>query len=79
MDDIFSGEVEGAQNEINQSQNQDARQELPGELQEQLSNIESLVAMSPDVVETDEYKDLMAKIDAHHSSQASDDDEEEED
>jgi hypothetical protein len=77
-DDIFAGEVEKASEEIQQTQGQVDTGDMPAELQEQYSNIESLVAMDPTVVETQEYKDLMARIEEHHSSQASDDDDEDE-
>lgn len=78
MDDIFAGEVDKASEELQQNQqSQEARETLPSELQDELSNIESLVKMNPSVVETPEYKDLMARVESH-STQASDEEEEEE-
>jgi hypothetical protein len=74
-EDVFEGVVEDASNEIQDSQGQMNISELPSELQEQYSNIQSLVEMNPDVVNTDEYKDLVAKIDSYHSGQASEDEE----
>jgi hypothetical protein len=76
-DDIFEGVVEDASNEIQDTQGQMDTSALPAELQEQYSNIQSLVEMNPDVVESEEYKDLIAKIDSYNSSQASDEDEDE--
>lgn len=81
-EDIFAGEVERASEEINQSQSRSLTDEMPSELQEQYRNIESLVAIDPSVVETQEYKDLIARLEGHGSGQASeeeDDSEEEED
>lgn len=75
-EDIFAGEVERASEEIQQSQGNYGSNELPAELQEQYRNIESLVAIDPSVVETDEYKDLIARLEKHSSDQASDDEEE---
>jgi hypothetical protein len=77
MEDIFEGEVENAQEEIRQEDLESAVQDLPPELQEQFGNIQSLVKMNPDVVNSAEYKDLIAKIDEHNSGQASDEEEEE--
>jgi hypothetical protein len=74
-EDVFEGVVEDASSEIQDSQGQMNISELPSELQEQYSNIQSLVEMNPDVVNTDEYKDLVAKIDSYHSGQASEDEE----
>jgi hypothetical protein len=79
MEDIFEGEVENAQEEIKQEDLQSAVQDLSPELQEQFGNIQSLVKMNPDVVNSDEYKDLVAKIDEQNSGQASEEDEYEED
>ena len=75
-DDIFADEIERASEEIQQTQGQSNINDMPAELQEQYSNIESLVAMDASVVETQEYKDLIARIEEHNSGQASDDDEE---
>jgi len=78
-DDIFADEIERASEEIQQTQGQSNINDMPAELQEQYSNIESLVAMDASVVETQEYKDLIARIEEHNSGQASDDDDEEDD
>lgn len=79
MDDIFAGEVEEAQNQIQkQSQSRQNDLDIPEDLQEQLETIESLAAMNPEILESEEYKDLMAKIEKSNSSQASDEDEEDE-
>jgi hypothetical protein len=78
MGDIFEGAVEEASQEIENENGLINSNDLPEELQSELDNIESLVAMSPDVVDTPEYKDLMAKIESHNSSQASDEEDEEE-
>jgi hypothetical protein len=76
--DIFSEEVDAASEAIQESQGQVGSDELPAELQEQVRNIESLVSMNPSVTESEEYKDLMAKIDEHQSGQAEEEDEDEE-
>jgi hypothetical protein len=75
MEDIFEGAVEEAAGQINSSRGDIDVSELPQELRDEYSNIESLVAMNPDVVETEEYKDLIARIDDVLSGQASDDEE----
>lgn len=77
-DDIFAGEVEQASEDIQQSQGKVEIGEMPDELREQYRNIESLVAIDPTVVETQEYKDLIAKIDSSDSTQASEEEFEEE-
>lgn len=77
-EDIFAGEVEKASNELQQQESSSSRENLPSELQDELANIESLVGMNPDVVNSKEYQDLMAKVEKHNSSQAEESEEEEE-
>ena len=78
MDDIFEGEVERASTEIQESSVNVNVDDMPSELQEQYNNIESLVSMNPDVVNSPEYKDLMAKIDSYQASEAEESEEEDE-
>jgi hypothetical protein len=77
-EDVFADVVESTSNEIQNEVGSINTDGLPAELQEQYSNIESLVAMNPEVVESEEYKDLIAKIDSYNSSQASDEEDENE-
>lgn len=79
MDDIFEGAVEEASKDLENSGGSVDLSQVPEELQEQYRTIESLVSMNPDVVNSEDYKDLIAKIEAHGSTQASDEEDEEED
>ena len=78
MDDIFEKELEKASEEItNTGGSTEGHVDLPSDLQEQLDTVNSLIGMSPDVVESDEYKDLMARISDFESGQANEDNEDE--
>jgi hypothetical protein len=76
---IFDDEVEKATEEITPQEEDGRAEELPADIQEQLGQVEDLLKLDPSFKDTQDYKDLMAKIDEMESGQADDDDEEEED
>jgi hypothetical protein len=79
MDNIFEDEIDNAQEELKgHSDSGVDTADIPSDLQEELANIESLVAMSPDVVNSDEYKDLMARIEGYSDEASTEDDDDEE-
>ena len=76
--DIFSETVENAENEIQREKNASENTISVEGLEDEMRNLESLVAIDPSVKSTPEYQDLMARIEKAKSSQASKEDEEEE-
>lgn len=75
---IFDDEVEKATEEIIPQEEDGRAEELPADIQEQLGQVEDLLKLDPSFKDTQDYKDLMAKIDEMESGQADDDEEEEE-
>jgi hypothetical protein len=75
---IFDDEVEKATEEITPREEDGRAEELPADIQEQLGQVEDLLKLDPSFKDTQDYKDLMAKIDEMDSGQADDDEEEDE-
>lgn len=75
---IFNEEVEKTSNEI-AAQSSSENQEVPEELRDTFNQMNSLVRMNPEFAESDEYKDLMAKISSSQASSNSNDEDNEED
>jgi hypothetical protein len=75
---IFDDELENAMEEVAPQEQGIASEELPSEIEEQLGQIEDLIKIDPSFKDSQDYKDLMAKIEEMESDQADDEYEEEE-
>lgn len=69
MDDIFENTVEQAEKEIQSSNiSKTDLNDLPEEIRDEYRNIESLVRMNPEVVDSPEYQQIMERIDSYQNS-----------
>tara|TARA_R110001606_G_scaffold399074_1_gene580329 strand:- start:15 stop:1190 length:1176 start_codon:yes stop_codon:yes gene_type:complete len=62
MNEDFEKEVESVSSELETGNDQVQAEELSGEMQDQVRQLESLAKMDPEFANSDEYKDLMASV-----------------
>jgi hypothetical protein len=75
---IFDDEVEKASEELNLQEEEGNVDDVPAEIEAQIGQVEDLLRLDPSFKDTQDYKDLMAKIEEMESGQAEDEYEDDE-